>query len=92
MSLPLQFELVINEVFSEFIVETSLTTYEKFDGDISIKYKNREYTADIMNVLICDSYNIRESDISADFNSYPVLKISSSKMDDGIRYDMIILN
>uniref|UniRef100_UPI0034DCC624 acyltransferase n=1 Tax=Lactococcus sp. TaxID=44273 RepID=UPI0034DCC624 len=87
VSLPLQFELVINEVFSEFIVETSLTPYEKFDGDISIKYKNREYTADIMNVLICDSYNIRENDIAADFNSYPVLKISSSKMDDGIRYD-----
>ncbi|HGA1207143.1 TPA: acyltransferase, partial [Streptococcus suis] len=38
VSIPMQFELIINGVFSEFISESSVVQYDEFQGEIIVEY------------------------------------------------------
>lgn len=88
VSIPLQFDLVINGTFSEFLTESSTTQYEKFDGDIIVKKEAPKGNEDkVLNVLICDTYDISFNQLAPNFKEYSVLKISSDKVGSGVRYD-----
>ncbi|MFT8512669.1 MAG: acyltransferase, partial [Liquorilactobacillus satsumensis] len=88
VSIPLQFDLVMNGTFSEFLAESSTTQYEKFDGDIIVSKETTKGNEDkVLNVLICDTYDISFKQLATNFKEYSVLKISSNKVGSGVRYD-----
>lgn len=88
VSLPMQFEVIMNGTFPDFTAESSTTQYEKFDGKITVELLNQEaQNSTILNVLICDTYDISIQNIGAKFFSYPMLKISSSLTHTKLRYD-----
>ncbi|KGF77125.1 hypothetical protein [Lactococcus lactis] len=88
VSLPMQFEVIMNGTFPDFTAESSTTQYEKFDGEITVELlNNKGQNSKILNVLICDTYDISVQNIGAKFFSYPMLKISSSMTHTKLRYD-----
>lgn len=88
ISLPLQFEVIMNETFPEYIAESSITQYEEFDGEITAEWLNNiEQDSKILNVLICDTYDISLGSLEVRFASYPALKISSSLTHTKLRYN-----
>ena len=87
VSLPMQFDVIMNGTFPEFIAENSITQYEYFDGDIDIKMMNNKQSSKILNVLICDTFDISLGNIESKFSGYPTLKISSSLTHTKLRYN-----
>ena len=72
VSIPMQFELIINGVFSEFISESSVVQYKK----------NK-----VVNLLVCDTYDIPIEKLAADYLENTTVKISSQKNYSGNRYN-----
>ncbi|MEI3024052.1 MAG: hypothetical protein V8T37_04480 [Streptococcus sp.] len=54
----MQFELIINGVFSEFISESSVVQYDKFKGEIIVEYPIENKKNKVVNLLVCDTYDI----------------------------------
>lgn len=42
VSIPTQFEIIMDSLFSDFIAESSISQYEQFDSDVIIEYYNKE--------------------------------------------------
>ncbi len=64
----MQFEVIMNGTFPDFTAESSTTQYEKFDGEITVELlNNKGQNSKILNVLICDTYDISVQNIGAKF-------------------------
>lgn len=90
VSLPLQFKLVFNGVFKEYLTDSSTTNYEKFFGEVfvdSSEISENNSPSNTMLLLVCDTYDIRDSQIGNSYKNIPKVKISSSAIGNGIRYD-----
>ena len=88
VSLPMQFEVIMNGTFSEFITQSSTVQYEIFDGKIEVNTLNeKQQNSTILNVFICDTYDISINSIDIRFRRYPILKIYSTLVHTKQRYD-----
>lgn len=90
VSLPLQFKLVLEGTFKEYISDSSTTNYVALAQKIMIdesKMVKKNSENNPMVLLICDTYDIEDEQIGYPYKYYPRVKISSPKVNDGIRYD-----
>lgn len=90
VSLPLQFKLVFNGVFQDYLTDSSTTNFAKFSGEVFVDDSdiiNNDSYSDTMLLLICDTYDIKDSQIGDSYKNIPKVKISSSVIGNGIRYD-----
>lgn len=90
VSLPLQFKLVFNGVFKEYLTDSSTTNYEEFSGEVYVDDSdifNNSSLSSTMLLLICDTYDITSSQIGEAYKTIPKVKISSSAIGNGIRYE-----
>ena len=94
VSLPLQFKLVFNGVFQEYLTDSSTTNYEDFSGEVFVDDSDileNNALSSTMLLLVCDTYDIRDSQIGDSYKNIPKVKVSSSAIGSGIRYDNPIL-
>lgn len=90
VSLPLQFELVLNGTFKEYTSDSSTTNYVLLNQKVIIdssKMIEKNTKNQPMVLLICDTYDIRDEQIEFPYNTYPRVKVSSPDINYGIRYD-----
>lgn len=90
VSLPLQFRLILNGTFKDYVSERSTTNYVMFSGEVNVDESNVNEINDEKNplvLLICDTYEIDTAMIGDHYKNYPIVKIISSCLNDGIRYD-----
>ena len=87
VSIPMQFELIINGVFSEFISESSVVQYDEFQGEIIVEYLIENKKNKVVNLLVCDTYDIPIEKLAADYLENTTVKISSQKNYSGNRYN-----
>ena len=86
VSIPMQFELIINGVFSEFISESSFVQYDEFQGEIIVKCLIENKKNKVVNLLVCDTYDIPIENLAAEYLENTTIKISSQKNYSGNRY------
>ncbi|RJX45805.1 acyltransferase [Streptococcus agalactiae] len=87
VSIPMQFELIINGVFSEFISESSVIQYDEFQGEIIVEYPIENKKNKVINLLVCDTYDIPLEKLAADYLENTTVKISSQRKYSGNRYN-----
>ncbi len=87
VSIPMQFELIINGVFSEFISESSVVQYDEFQGEIIVEYPIENKKNKVVNLLVCDTYDIPLEKLAVDYLENTTVKISSQRKYSGNRYD-----
>ena len=87
VSIPMQFELIINGVFSEFISESSVVQYDEFQGEIIVEYPIENKKNKVVNLLVCDTYDIPLEKLAADYLENTTVKISSQQKYSGNRYN-----
>lgn len=87
VSIPMQFELIINGVFSEFISESSVMQYDEFKGEIIVEYPIENKKNKVVNLLVCDTYDIPLEKLAADYLENTTVKISSQQKYSGNRYN-----
>lgn len=87
VSIPMQFELIINGVFSEFISESSVMQYDEFEGKISVEYPIENKKNKVVNLLVCDTYDIPLEKLAANYLENTTVKISSQQNYSGNRYN-----
>ena len=91
VSIPMQFELIINGVFSEFISESSFVQYDEFQGEIIVKYLIENKKNKVVNLLVCDTYDIPIENLAAEYLENTTIKISSQRNYSGNRYNNPLL-
>ncbi|HGA1340903.1 TPA: acyltransferase, partial [Streptococcus suis] len=87
VSIPMQFELIINGVFSEFISESSVVQYDEFQGEIIVEYPIENKKNKVVNLLVCDTYDIPLEKLASDYLENTTVKISSQRKYSGNRYN-----
>lgn len=87
VSIPMQFELIINGVFSEFISESSVMQYDEFEGKITVEYPIENKKNKVVNLLVCDTYDIPLEKLAANYLGNTTVKISSQQKYSGNRYN-----
>ena len=87
VSIPMQFELINNGVFSEFISESSVVQYDEFQGEIIVEYLIENKKNKVVNLLVCDTYDIPIEKLADDYLENTTVKISSQKNYSGNRYN-----
>ena len=87
VSIPMQFELIINGVFSEFISESSVMQYDEFEGKITVEYPIENKKNKVVNLLVCDTYDIPLEKLAANYLENTTVKISSQQKYSGNRYN-----
>ena len=91
VSIPMQFELINNGVFSEFISESSVVQYDEFKGEIIVEYLIENKKNKVVNLLVCDTYDIPLEKLAADYLENTTVKISSQRNYSGNRYNNPLL-
>lgn len=91
VSIPMQFELIINGVFSEFISESSVVQYDEFHGEIIVEYLIENKKNKVVNFLVCDTYDIPIEKLAPDYLENTTVKISSQRNYSGNRYNNPLL-
>ena len=91
VSIPMQFELIINGVFSEFISESSVVQYDEFKGEIIVEYLIENKKNKVVNLLVCDTYDIPIEKLAPDYLENTTVKISSQRNYSGNRYNNPLL-
>ena len=91
VSIPMQFELINNGVFSEFISESSVVQYDEFKGEIIVEYLIENKKNKVVNLLVCDTYDIPIEKLAPDYLENTTVKISSQRNYSGNRYNNPLL-
>ncbi len=91
VSIPMQFELINNGVFSEFISESSVVQYDEFKGEIIVEYLIANKKNKVVNLLVCDTYDIPIEKLAPDYLENTTVKISSQRNYSGNRYNNPLL-
>ena len=91
VSIPMQFELINNGVFSEFISESSVVQYDEFKGEIIVEYLIENKKNKVVNLLVCDTYDIPLEKLAANYLENTTVKISSQQNYSGNRYNNPLL-
>ena len=91
VSIPMQFELINNGVFSEFISESSVVQYDEFQGEIIVEYLIENKKNKVVNLLVCDTYDIPIEKLAPDYLENTTVKISSQRNYSGNRYNNPLL-
>ena len=91
VSIPMQFELINNGVFSEFISESSVVQYDEFKGEIIVEYLIENKKNKVVNLLVCDTYDIPLEKLAANYLENTTVKISSQRNYSGNRYNNPLL-
>lgn len=91
VSIPMQFELINNGVFSEFISESSVVQYDEFKGEIIVEYLIENKKNKVVNLLVCDTYDIPIEKLEPDYLENTTVKISSQRNYSGNRYNNPLL-
>ena len=91
VSIPMQFELINNGVFSEFISESSVVQYDEFKGEIIVEYLIENKKNKVVNLLVCYTYDIPIEKLAPDYLENTTVKISSQRNYSGNRYNNPLL-
>ena len=87
VSIPMQFELIINGVFSEFISESSVVQYDEIKEEVTVEYPVENKKDTTVNIIVCDTFDIPLEQLAACYLGYTTVKISSQKQYSGNRYN-----
>lgn len=83
--IPMQFKLVVNGIFPEFIVDKGIHSATENEIVKVREPQNQKYTTKV-NLAISDTYKVRIDQIPSSVNSYTLIEIDRSS-DDHTRYN-----